>query len=524
MGSGGRRILTATTSTSARLPRSSPSTWKKHSSAILVAHHDQKLPWPRARRSRAVCPKTPHVATFNAIQGATVAVSIVWYLLSGLTRECPRVPSYGARCGVAQVTGRLVHTVLVSAAELLFAAGDLSSVLDGRQREAARAVEAWEPEELLVTAEADIVRYLVDRYSLACPRLHRDQIEQLPVAEEVERARGAWSGQTYERRQTKIVIVVPFDGERDVFKFRPSTYSLNPPRAVVGEGELSLTWVGEGSGTNPVSIRQHFDNEFDKIEQQLSVSCRDIDQYNARLRTLVTSAVAGRRAKLLADRNLEAGIGYPVRQRPDAAKYSVPVARRKIVTPERPVARGPFRPEPVLPEAQYDQALAVLRNARNALERTPSMTAHLNEEKIRDLLLVFLNAQFEGAAAGEVFNAAGKTDILIRAGDRNVFIAECKIWKSPKTVQDALTQLLSYLVWRDTKAALLVFIRSGEPTAIIEKAIAEIKKHPNFKRIHGTGETGERYDFVLHANGDPNQEIRLAFLPFAMQDAPAPSE
>jgi hypothetical protein len=28
---------------------------------------------------------------------------------------------------------------------------------------------------------------------------------------------------------------------------------------------------------------------------------------------------------------------------------------------------------------------------------------------------VFLNAQFEGAAAGEVFNAAGKTDILIRA-------------------------------------------------------------------------------------------------------------
>ncbi len=46
----------------------------------------------------------------------------------------------------------------------------------------------------------------------------------------------------------------------------------------------------------------------------------------------------------------------------------------------------------------------MLRNARNALERTPSMTANLDEEKIRDLLLVLLNAQFEGAAAGEVFN------------------------------------------------------------------------------------------------------------------------
>ena len=161
----------------------------------------------------------------------------------------------------------------------------------------------------------------------------------------------------------------------------------------------------------------------------------------------------------------------------------------------------------------------MLRNARNALERTPSMTANLDEEKIRDLLLVLLNAQFEGAAAGEVFNAAGKTDILIRAGDRNVFIAECKIWKGPKTIRDALGQLLSYLTWRDTKAALLLFIRTGEPTTIITKSITEIEGHTNYKRTRGTAEDGERYDFILHANGDPNREIRLAFLPFALQDA-----
>lgn len=67
------------------------------------------------------------------------------------------------------------------------------------------------------------------------------------------------------------------------------------------------------------------------------------------------------------------------------------------------------------------------------------MTAHLDEEKIRDLLLMSLNAQFEGAAAGEVFNAAGRTDVLIRAEDRNVLIAECKIWRGPKPIREALT-------------------------------------------------------------------------------------
>jgi hypothetical protein len=265
-------------------------------------------------------------------------------------------------------------------------------------------------------------------------------------------------------------------------------------------------------------IRRHFEGEIDNIERTLAACRRDIDRYNAVLRAGMPPVIAGRRARLLADRQLEAGLGFPVQQRADASQYAVPVKRRKIETPRRPTASGPFEPEPVLPETQYEQALAVLRNARNALERTPSMTANLDEEKIRDLLLVLLNAQFEGAAAGEVFNAAGKTDILIRAGDRNVFIAECKIWGGPARFRAALDQLLSYLTWRDTKAALLLFIRSGVPTTIITKAVAEIEGHANYKRTRNGAEDGERYDFVLHANGDPNREIRLAFLPFALQD------
>jgi hypothetical protein len=408
------------------------------------------------------------------------------------------------------------------ARKFLFAAGYLPDVLEARREEARRAVEAWEPEKLLATAEADAVEYLVAEYSVACPVLDRDRTEQLPVSEEVAQARGACTGEAYERRQTKIVIAVPFDGEGDVFKYRASTHTWNPSEAQVHDRELRVAWTGEGTAVDAAAVRQHLHSELDKIEQYLSWSRGDIERYNARLRADIASQVAERRAKLLAHRNLEAGIGFPVRERPDAAKYAVPVVRRKIVVAQRPVAHGPFQPEPVLPDAQYEQALEVLRNARNALERTPSMTAHLDEEKIRDLLLVFLNAQFEGTAAGEVFNGAGKTDILIRAGDRNVFIAENKIWKSPKTIRDALTQLLSYLVWRDTNVALLLFIRSGETTAIIDKAVAEIRKHPSFKRVHGTVAAGERYDFVLHANGDPNEEIKLAFLPFALQDARGP--
>ena len=206
---------------------------------------------------------------------------------------------------------RRVHTVLMRASEFLFTAGDLSSALQARQREASKAVEEWEPDKLLATAEVDVVEYLIAEYSVACPVLHRDQAQLMPVSEEVAQLPGFWSDEAYERRLTKIVIVVPLDGEPDVFKYRASTQTTNPPRGEVHDGELRVAWAGEGAASDPAAVRQHLDNELGKIEQYLSWSCGDIERYNTNLRTLITSQVTQRRAKLLADRNLEAGIGFP---------------------------------------------------------------------------------------------------------------------------------------------------------------------------------------------------------------------
>jgi hypothetical protein len=130
-------------------------------------------------------------------------------------------------------------------------------------------------------------------------------------------------------------------------------------------------------------------------------------------------------------------------------------------------------------------------------------------------LLVNLNAHFEGAAAGELFNGEGKTDILIRVEDRNVFIGECKIWDGVTSLQQALNQIFRYLVWRDTKAAILLFIRNRDVTAVIAKAIAAIEQHPHHKR-RGPESNDDQIDFVMHATGDPQREIHLALLPFAL--------
>jgi len=169
----------------------------------------------------------------------------------------------------------------------------------------------------------------------------------------------------------------------------------------------------------------------------------------------------------------------------------------------------------------YEAALRVIRSQRNALERSPTTAAKLDEEEIRDLLLVSLNAQFEGAAGGELFNGDGKTDILIRVDDRNIFIGECKVWAGPKTIDEALAQLFGYLVWRDTKAAILLFVRNKDVSAVVRKAIDKIKDHSNHKRSDAFNDTSAgEYAFTMHAEGDTEREIHLTLIPFALRPNP----
>jgi len=105
---------------------------------------------------------------------------------------------------------------------------------------------------------------------------------------------------------------------------------------------------------------------------------------------------------------------------------------------------------------------------------------------------------------------------LIRVEDRNIFIGECKVWDGPGAMDEALGQIFKYLVWRDTKAAILLFIRNKDVTAVIKKAVEKIEAHPNYKR-RGPSHTEDQLDFVMHAQDDAAREIHLVLLPFALR-------
>jgi hypothetical protein len=394
----------------------------------------------------------------------------------------------------------------------LFAGNHLSDRLAELDQMARQRLMGWHPDDLLTMPEADVIENLLSTASIECPTLRRADAYLLDPTEVNQQFREF--DETVTRRVTRFTLVVPFDGDPEIFRLRANSSTFNSPHAEVSGAELRVfSYPADGDAA---SVKADLDAQLNEIDRFLSWSRNDIDRHQQVLKAQIPTLVSDRRAKLLADRELQANIGFPIKRRPDAGVYSAPLRRRQVLPragATKRVRTQRFEPEPTLPDEDYEAALAVLRNMRNALERSPSTTRHLSEEQVRDLLLVSLNAQFEGKAAGEVFNGAGKTDILIRVDDRNIFIGECKIWKGPKTIADALDQLLGYLVWRDTKAALLLFIREADVSAATAKALAKVEEHSSYKR-RGKNWTEDRYDFVLHTPGDPAREIHLALQPF----------
>jgi len=133
---------------------------------------------------------------------------------------------------------------------------------------------------------------------------------------------------------------------------------------------------------------------------------------------------------------------------------------------------------------------------------------------LRDELIVQLASQFAWASTtGETFNRAGKTDILVRYEQENLFVAECKFWRGSQQHLATIDQLLKYLTWRDSKTAIIYFLDTRDVSTPL-RAIQECTpEHPCFVAAHGTG--GEsRFDFAFHLPDDAERTLRVAMLCF----------
>lgn len=400
---------------------------------------------------------------------------------------------------------------------LLFCTYDLSQSIRDTQDKMRQEIESLDGNRLLSTAPADLVAHFVEKFKIEPLRLRREDwyADTKEIRIDVRHDPLRWISDTSKpalMAGERTEVHVPFDGEAELFYSQANVYSTSPPRATIVGNELVLRF--DMPADAPREVRPLVDRTLQEIEQYLGWQKPMIEAHNAALAGLAQQAIENRRSRLLAQSQRASALGIPVKRRDDAPRtYAVPTARRKAAPSLPPASSSQFEPEPTWAMEQYEQALKIMQDMALVMERSPDAFKSMNEEALRQHFLVQLNGQFEGKATGETFNMEGKTDILLREGDRNVFIAECKIWKGPKAFGEAMDQLLGYATWRDSKTAILVFNRGTETSTVLCGIETTVKAHANFKRaVTWPHESCFRY--VLHSPGDTNRELVLTVLVF----------
>ncbi|APW64312.1 hypothetical protein [Paludisphaera borealis] len=400
-----------------------------------------------------------------------------------------------------------------SRSDYLFNTERLYDFLLQRQRRMSEEVIAMNRDEILKMSEEDLCNYLVDRYSVQPPVMNVDAKEisdDRPI--QVSRPSMWNDGRVFQVPAQLLVLSIPFEGDAQLFQLRPSSYSTRHCSAQVTHNEVQLRY--EVTSNDKDRLENNINQDVGYLQSNVAQIQKDVAEYNHQLPSHVRQAVTSRKQLLLEQMNLVAGLNIPVRRRESASQtYAVPAIKRKPRI-ERPVVpKGSFQPEPAWPMEEYEHILSVIQNMSLVLERSPSAFANMNEEALRTHFLVQLNGHYDGAT-GETFNQSGKTDILIKEKDRNVFIAECKFWTGPGAFPECIDQLLGYTSWRDTKTAILLFNRNKDMSNVLEQIPGLVKAHPNFKQEKPGQMTDTQFRYLFHQNGDKNREFYLTVCVF----------
>jgi len=304
-----------------------------------------------------------------------------------------------------------------------------------------------------------------------------------------------------------VKLSIPYEGSREVLAIRPTMSQGGCPDAEITASDFRIKYTGD----SPRLISGVIERNIRTIENTLRNAANDLKDFDTELQGRARTAIQQRRNKFQSNKRIVEDLGIPILRREQSPPtYPAPELRRKPpVAPPLPDRPG----EPAVELAEYEHILEIIASMVKVMECSPKAFAHMDEEDLRDHILVHLNGHYQGQATGETFNAGGKTDILVRVKDANLFIAECKFWDGKKYYLDSMDQLLGYVTWRDTKTAIIIFNRQKKFSAVLAQIPAVTKEHPSYKsEVDYKSDT--RFRFVMKNANDPEKEFLMTVTAF----------
>ncbi len=397
---------------------------------------------------------------------------------------------------------------------MFYQRGDLSNYLHSLETQMNEAIRNETEDYILNVNEEEYIHFNINQYTqktleIDVENAYADQKEEMIKAEHFPRTFFVHSGKSYPRMV--VYFYIPVKGNTELLNYTPSTRIFWTEEMKLQNNELVYRVVQFSENVD--DINRAFERLTSNLKTMEGYINEDVQQFNSSLRTKISSAFTSRKQELLKRKNLLTGLKVPLKKAENVSKtFTIPTpAIREKITVKPYVTEKGYTPEPTLDMNTYRAVLQIINDMGKEFERKPSVYSDKGEEQLRDHFLMLLEPNFDGSATGETFNKTGKTDILLRHEGNNVFVGECKFWTGIKGYTKTIDQLLGYLTWRDSKAAVVMFVRNKDFSSVLERVEHETSNHANFLGfVNKDDETWFNYRF--HINGDRNREVKLAVM------------
>ncbi len=405
----------------------------------------------------------------------------------------------------------------------LFSNRELGDLILSRAKAMSQAIGDYDSDDLLHCDLEELSSYFEQNYLLDPV----DITEEIKISTDeikIEISRDASSyladrNKPFYASGLRINYHIPYIGNAELLTCSPTSLSYDhPPKATVTDEEIILSYETEFSNNALTDEQRHdimtkFVNQLNKIKLYSQTIKNEIGAYNCSVKDAAQKAILERREILSATQQFTEFIGFPLKKRSVAEEVLTTSHKAIALLDEAQKTKAP-KPLPALKMEDYEQLLEVISDLVSIMELSPCALRKMKEEELRDLLLVYLNGYYDAQPGGETFSFADKSDIVIQAAEKKIFVAECRFWSGPKELLNTVDQVLKQANAKDSKAAILVFNRRNNFARLMKSLPKIIQSHANYAGAVEMASTNSCRFMLTHPDHRVKRELILTILVF----------
>lgn len=267
--------------------------------------------------------------------------------------------------------------------DLLFSKYDLGSVLDAQLGSIGDRVVKLDPRRFDRESDEMIAASVASELVVSQLDLLEDEVSvssqdtKVDVSRDFDRAVLDRSRPAY-IDGVEVTYHLPFRGDKELLQCRPNRYTLNPPRAVISNGELLFPY--DRPGRDIASTKQSFLEDLARLKDWLPWVNQQVGDYNSSVEAAVRQRVVQRRQELEKSKEDLSSLGFKVKTQEEPSRPSTIKLPKEDATKKRATVRKDARRE-------YDVALSFAGEDRAYVEQVA--------EELRNLGITVFYDRFE---------------------------------------------------------------------------------------------------------------------------------